>query len=43
MYVLTNGRNYIGLNSHKTATSVANIKRALLFSEEKKLLTLRKT
>ena len=41
MYVLTNGRNYIGLNSHKTATSVANIKKALLFSEEKKAINFK--
>lgn len=36
MYALTNGHSYIGINSDKAATSVSNVDKALLFSEEKK-------
>lgn len=38
MYALTNGNTYIGINGDNVATSVSNIKKALLFSEEKKAL-----
>lgn len=36
MYVLSNGHSYIGINSDNVPTSVSNIKKALLFSDEKK-------
>lgn len=36
MYVLSNGHSYIGVNSDNVPTSVSNIKKALLFSDEKK-------
>lgn len=36
MYVLSNGYSYIGVNSDNVPTSVSNIKKALLFSDEKK-------
>lgn len=38
MYALSNGNTYIGINSQKVATSVSNVKKALMFSEEKKAL-----
>lgn len=36
MYALTDGHNYIGINTHNVATCVNNIKKALLFSDIKK-------
>ena len=36
MYCLYNGHTYIGLDSSNAATSVSNIKKALLFSERQK-------
>lgn len=36
MYVLSNGHSYIGVNSDNVPTSISNIKKALLFSDEKK-------
>ena len=36
MYLLSNGHSYIGVDSNNTATSVSNIKKALLFADEKK-------
>lgn len=36
MYLISNGHSYIGVNAENVATSVSNIKKALLFSEEKK-------
>lgn len=41
MYVLSNGHSYIGVNKENVATSVSNIKKALLFSEEKKAYNYR--
>ena len=41
MYFLSNGNNYIGLNSDRVATSVSSIKNALSFSDEKKALNYR--
>ena len=39
MYVLSNGHNYIGVNGENIATSVSNIKKALLFSDELIVIT----
>ena len=36
MYLLSNGKNYIGLNSKSVPTSVSNINKALMFGEERK-------
>ena len=36
MYILSNGHSYIGVNSGNVPTSVSNIKKALMFSDEKK-------
>lgn len=36
MYLLSNGHSYIGVDSNNAATSVSNIKKALLFTDEKK-------
>ena len=41
MYVLSNGHSYIGVNEENVATSVSNIRKALLFSEEKKAYNYR--
>ena len=41
MYVLSNGHSYIGVNGENVATSVSNIKKALLFSEEKRACNYR--
>ena len=38
MYYLCNGNNYIGVDSNNVATSVANIKKAIPFSDEKKAI-----
>lgn len=36
MYYLYNGHNYIGVDCNNTATSVSNINKALLFTDERK-------
>lgn len=41
MYVLSNGRNYIGVNAENVATSVNDIKKAITFHEEKKAVNYR--
>lgn len=38
MYLLSNGKSYIGVNSDNVATSVSSIKKALSFSEERKAI-----
>ena len=41
MYILSDGRSYIGANADNTPTSVTNINRALTFTEEKKAANYR--
>lgn len=38
MYLLSNGHSYIGVDGDNVATTVSNINKALMFSEEKKAL-----
>ena len=41
MYILSNGKTYIGLNNDNVATSVSNINKAMQFAEEKKAINFR--
>lgn len=41
MYLLSNGRNYIGLNADNVPISIGNIKKALTFNEERKATNFR--
>ena len=38
MYILSNGKTYIGINGDNVATSVSNINKAMRFAEEKKAI-----
>ena len=41
MYVISNGKTYIGINNSNVATSVSNINKAIQFTEEKKAINYR--